>query len=124
MVEKGLLTRMVSLARNRLDPRKSCATFKGIFCHDISEFESYMPSHAVGSLWRVDPVHGRCWFPRLGDAGRFAVPWRRPVPATGYVDKILRGGKPGEMNRPLRFGKNRNLHVSRAFYIHLPKNGE
>jgi hypothetical protein len=41
-------TRMVSVARNRLDPRKSCATFKGIFCHDISEFESYMPSHAVG----------------------------------------------------------------------------
>jgi hypothetical protein len=40
-------TRMVSVARNRLDPRKSCATFK---CHDISEFESYMPSHAVGSL--------------------------------------------------------------------------
>ena len=37
---------------------------------------------------------------------------------------ILRGGKPGEMNRPLRFGTNRNLHVSRAFYIHLPKNGE
>jgi hypothetical protein len=90
----------------------------------IPEFESSHPSHAVGSLWRVDPVHGRCWFPRLGDAGRFAVPWRRPVPATGYVDKILRGGKPGEMNRPLRFGKNRNLHVSRAFYIHLPKNGE
>jgi hypothetical protein len=24
--------------------------FKGIFCDDISEFESYMPSHAVGSL--------------------------------------------------------------------------
>jgi hypothetical protein len=27
-------TRMVSVARNRLDPQKSCATFKGIFCHD------------------------------------------------------------------------------------------
>ena len=26
-------------------------SFKGIICHDISEFESYMPSHAVGSLW-------------------------------------------------------------------------
>jgi hypothetical protein len=26
----------------------------------ISEFESYMPSHAVGSLWRVYPVHGLC----------------------------------------------------------------
>jgi uncharacterized protein YjbJ (UPF0337 family) len=24
------------------------------------------------------------------------------------------------MNRPLRFGKNRNLHISRAFYIHPP----
>jgi hypothetical protein len=24
--------------------------FKGIFCDDISEFESHMPSHAVGSL--------------------------------------------------------------------------
>jgi hypothetical protein len=27
--------------------------FKGIFCHDISEFESYMPSHAVQSLCAV-----------------------------------------------------------------------
>jgi hypothetical protein len=27
--------------------------FKGIFCDDISEFESYMPSHAVRSLWAV-----------------------------------------------------------------------
>jgi hypothetical protein len=33
--------------QKRLDPRKSCATFKGIFCYDISESESYMPSHAV-----------------------------------------------------------------------------
>ena len=24
--------------------------FKGIICADVSEFESYMPSHAVGSL--------------------------------------------------------------------------
>jgi hypothetical protein len=23
----------------------------GVFCHDIFEFESHMPSHAVGSLW-------------------------------------------------------------------------
>ena len=27
-----------------------CKTFKGIICDDISEFESYMPSHAAGSL--------------------------------------------------------------------------
>ena len=25
-----------------------------------AHFESYMPSHAVGSLWRVYPVHGLC----------------------------------------------------------------
>ena len=31
-------------------------SFKGIVCDDVSEFESYMPSHAVGSLSRVYPV--------------------------------------------------------------------
>ena len=40
-------TRMVSVARNQLDPRKSCATFKGKFCHDISEFESF----SIGAGW-------------------------------------------------------------------------
>ena len=25
--------------------------FKGIICADVSEFESYHASHAVGSLW-------------------------------------------------------------------------
>jgi hypothetical protein len=44
-------TRMVSVARIRLVSRKSTRLFKGITCDDISEFESYMPSHAVGSLW-------------------------------------------------------------------------
>src|SRR5215831_15951183 len=33
--------------RNSAGSRKSVRSFKGIFCHDISEFESYMPSHAV-----------------------------------------------------------------------------
>src|SRR5262249_38487524 len=51
-------TRIASAAGIRLNHRKSLRPFKGIFCHDISEFESYMPSHAVGSLWRVYPVHG------------------------------------------------------------------
>jgi hypothetical protein len=50
-------TRIASAAGIRLNHRKSLRPFKGIFCHDISEFESYMPSHAVGSLWRVYPVH-------------------------------------------------------------------
>jgi len=43
-------TPIVSAARIRLDPRKSVRSFKGIICGDISEFESYMLSHAVGSL--------------------------------------------------------------------------
>ncbi len=41
-------TRMVSAARIRLNSRKSVGPFKGIICHDISEFESHMASHAVG----------------------------------------------------------------------------
>jgi len=44
-------TRMVSVARIRLVSRKSTRLFKGIICDDISEFESYMPSQAVPSLW-------------------------------------------------------------------------
>ena len=42
-------TRIVSAAAIRLDHRKSVRPFKGIFCDDISEFESYMPSQAVRS---------------------------------------------------------------------------
>jgi hypothetical protein len=42
-------TRIVSVARIRLDSWKSVRPFKGIFCDDISEFESYMPRQVVGS---------------------------------------------------------------------------
>jgi len=42
------------VARIRLVSRKSTRLFKGIICDDISEFESHMPSHAVGSLRRSD----------------------------------------------------------------------
>src|SRR5262249_25010882 len=44
-------TRMVSVARIRLVSRKSTRLFKGIISDDISEFESYMPSQPVQSLW-------------------------------------------------------------------------
>src|SRR5437764_8441880 len=44
-------TRIVSKARIRLDSGKSVRSFKGIICVDVSEFESYMPSQAVQSLW-------------------------------------------------------------------------
>jgi hypothetical protein len=49
-------TRVVSIAGIRLGPWESARAFKGIVCDDISEFESYMPSHAVQSppaqMWR------------------------------------------------------------------------
>jgi hypothetical protein len=55
-------TRIVSKARIRLDSGKSVRSFKGIICVDISEFESYMPSQAVGLhapvlFWDLPPHH-------------------------------------------------------------------
>jgi hypothetical protein len=46
-----LKTRIVSVAAIRLDSWKSVRPFKRIICDDISEFESYMASQAVESLW-------------------------------------------------------------------------
>ncbi len=40
------------MAAIRLGSWESARAFKGIICDDISEFESHMPSHAVGSLWQ------------------------------------------------------------------------
>jgi len=51
-------TRMVSVARTRLEPRQSARPFKRIICDDISEFESYMASHAVRSLWAMSDLQG------------------------------------------------------------------
>jgi hypothetical protein len=51
-------TRMVSVAEIRLDRHKSTRPFKGIICDDISEFESHMPSHAVGLLQVRSPAIG------------------------------------------------------------------
>src|SRR6516162_5208738 len=59
-------TRVVSMVGIRLGSWESARAFKGIICDDVSEFESYMPSQAVGSLWRVYPVRGA----RLHSAAR------------------------------------------------------
>jgi hypothetical protein len=42
--------------------------FKGVFCVDISEFESYMPSQAVWSLWVCsrDRIFGETVSGRVG----------------------------------------------------------
>jgi hypothetical protein len=41
-------TRIVSAAAIRLGSCEPARAFKGIICDDVSEFESYMASHAVG----------------------------------------------------------------------------
>jgi hypothetical protein len=51
-------TRIVSVARIRLDPRKSMRRFKGIICGGISEFESSLLSHAVGRSQVRSPDYG------------------------------------------------------------------
>src|SRR5262249_33750803 len=61
-------TRVVSLAGIRLRSWESARAFKGIICDDISEFESYMPSQPVRSLWRF--AEGRRGLERSGN-------WRR-----------------------------------------------
>ena len=50
-------TRMVSVARIRLDSRKSTRLFKGIICDDISEFESLASAQLKSVSNRV--IHGR-----------------------------------------------------------------
>src|SRR5258708_18147877 len=42
--------------QNSVGFRESARPFKGIFCDDISEFESYHPSHAVGSWGGSQPL--------------------------------------------------------------------
>ena len=50
-------TRVVSVAEIRLGSWESSRPFKRIICDDISEFESHMPSHAVGSLYSASGLH-------------------------------------------------------------------
>src|SRR2546421_2869879 len=55
------------VAKIRQDLRESARLFKGIICDDISEFESYMPSHAVGLLQVRSPAIGTNVRSALGD---------------------------------------------------------
>jgi hypothetical protein len=64
--------RTVSVARIRLDSRKSARPFKGIIRDYISEFESYMPSHAVQSL--RDNPRAQCAQRVSADARYFNAP--------------------------------------------------
>jgi hypothetical protein len=70
-------TRAVSVAGIRLGSGESARGFKGIICDDISEFESYMPSHAVGLSQVRSPRNrhaqsgARLW--DCGDAAGFSL---------------------------------------------------
>jgi hypothetical protein len=51
--------RIVSKAKIRLNSRKYVRSFKGIICADISEFESYMPRHAVEITAQITRIRSR-----------------------------------------------------------------
>ena len=93
-------TRIVSKARIRLDSRKSVRSFKGIICVDISEFESYMPRHAVSSL-------------RSGERAWFSPSREQTSPA-----RVGRGGlgcqAHGETPQTLNFGCGSHLAEAQA----------
>src|SRR5215468_9157808 len=84
-------TRMVSVARIRLVSRKSTRVFKGIICDDISEFESYMPSHAVRSLWLIygtsKNARHSTRLARLKRARPRAGAWRSPERSAPFRDR-------------------------------------
>src|SRR6516164_6041051 len=65
-------TRVVSMAGIRLGSWESARAFKGIICADVSEFESYMPSQAVPSLWGIPSLQKYMRHPR-GFARRHGV---------------------------------------------------
>jgi hypothetical protein len=85
----------------RLGSGEPARAFKEIICDDISEFESHMPSHAVGS-----PPD------RIQDSRSHLAPlpsrWEKPVARTptrgcrrahnerfSYTDHLMRGGRGG-----------------------------
>jgi len=100
-------TRMVSVARIRLVSRKSPRLFKGIFCRDISEFESHMPSHAVGSLWRFAEavLRGRVDIERSlkirSQEQRLRARTKTTLPTPGYYLKAQIRQGAGSESRPV-----------------------
>jgi hypothetical protein len=92
-------TRIVSVAKIRLGSWESARAFKGIICADISEFESYMPSHAVG-LHELTCVAGAERRLGLRELSLLHPPRRNPVlRAWSVVSRAPRLGEcchPGE----------------------------
>ena len=84
--KRAAQTRIVSKARIRLDSRKSVRSFKGIICVDISEFESCMPSQAVGSPSPSISKRLKSLCPRWDRKGRLKRANRRHYPV--LVDQL------------------------------------
>jgi hypothetical protein len=114
-------TRIVSMAKIRLDRRKSTRLFKGIICDDISEFESYMPSHAVQSppaqMWRSGSMPS-C--PASGDKKALG---RRKRPRALGLERVRSLAIHANRRQPAIFGQkkpsvlHRGLEADRSHFL-------
>src|SRR5215468_9284382 len=89
--------------QNSARSAESCATFRSIFCHDISEFESY---HLSQPVWSLCPMSGsqKYWRDSRELRGRRGVSWTKFSGALGLV---------GEIRAPV-FGREFSISVLRG----------
>jgi hypothetical protein len=118
----GCQTRIVSVAGIRLDSRKSMRPFKGIIWADVSEFESYMPSHAVASLW----ARQASWIEHVDSRSRLELQHSDPLLARFAIPRRPartrpQGGVPTQ--RGVRM-KRRDFIALLGGAVHAPPRGQ
>jgi hypothetical protein len=103
---------MVSVAKIR-GSSQIYATFQGIICADVSEFESSHPSHAVWSLWAIPPgANIIAAFRHFGVVPVPVIPKTEPLFDYLVRDQVC-GGRQPKLPRRVRIDdqlKFRGLH--------------
>jgi hypothetical protein len=111
--------RIVSVARISQDLRKSARPFKGIIFPDVSEFESYMPSHAVRSPpAAAGPRGGTAKSPAVADLPTGARGGRRAVFLLARSRVFVNAGRFRLAQQGCR--RQRNSHRLGGYRNHAP----